>query len=132
MVVYLGIGSNLGNRRDNIKQAVKQINLLKNTRVLKISNLISTDPLGGPPNQPEFLNAALKINTTLSPVTLLKKLKIIEKSLGRVKTVRNGPRTIDLDILLYADKIIRNKYLTIPHRAMFKRNFVIESLSEII
>ncbi|MCX5700802.1 MAG: 2-amino-4-hydroxy-6-hydroxymethyldihydropteridine diphosphokinase [Candidatus Omnitrophica bacterium] len=132
MVVYLGVGSNLGNRRGNIKQAVKKIGLLKNTKVLKSSKLISSNPLGGPANQPEFLNAAVKINTTLPAKTLLKELKIIEKALGRTKTVRNGPRIIDLDILLYADKIIKNKSLTIPHPAMFMRDFVLRPLSEVI
>ena len=132
MVVYLGLGSNLGNRREKIKQALRQIGLLSKTKVLKLSKLMSTEPAGGPDGQPKFLNAALKIETALAPFILLKKLKTIEKSLGRVKTVRNGPRVIDLDILLYSDLKIKNKSLTIPHPAMFKRNFVVKPLSEII
>lgn len=129
---YLGVGSNLGARRENIGSAIKKINSLKSTRVVKKSKLIETNPVGSPEGQPKFLNGALKIKTELTPLTLLKKLKEIEKSLGRAKTVRYGPRTIDLDILLYADKIIKRKGLMIPHPKMFERDFVIRPLSEII
>jgi len=132
MLVYLGLGSNLGNRRDNIRQAVKKVGLLSKTRVLKLSKLMQTDPVGGPVAQPKFLNAAAKIETSLAPLTLLKELKKIEKSLGRIKTVRNGPRIIDLDILLYSDLSIKNKALIVPHPAMFKRDFVIKPLSDIL
>ena len=131
-ICYLGVGSNVGNRGLNIKQAIRKINLLKDTRVLKTSRLIQTAPVGGAANQPKFLNAALKINTGLSPLKLLKELKSIEKELGRVKGVRNAPRTIDLDILLYGDKVIRGKKLIIPHPRMFARDFVIKPLAEVI
>jgi 2-amino-4-hydroxy-6-hydroxymethyldihydropteridine diphosphokinase len=132
MLVYLGIGSNLGNRRENIKEAVKQVILLNKTKVLKLSRLIQTHPVGGPEGQRIFLNAALKIETSLAPLTLLRKLKNIEKSLGRIKGVRNGPRPIDLDILLYSDLIIKNKILTVPHPKMFVRDFVVRPLAEIL
>ncbi|MDD2927316.1 MAG: 2-amino-4-hydroxy-6-hydroxymethyldihydropteridine diphosphokinase [Candidatus Omnitrophica bacterium] len=131
-ICYLGVGANLGNRRLSIKQAVNRINLLENTRVLKKSAFIQTAPVGGPAGQPKFLNAALKIQTDLSPLKLLKALKAIEKELGRKESVRNAPRTIDLDILLYGDKVIRGKKLIIPHSRMFVRDFVIGPLSEII
>ena len=100
VICYIGVGSNLGDRVKNIKSAIKEIGALKRTKVMKASKLIETKPVGGLKLQPKFLNAALKIKTSLFPVALLKNLKIIEKQLGRVKTVRNGPRTIDLDILL--------------------------------
>jgi dihydroneopterin aldolase/2-amino-4-hydroxy-6-hydroxymethyldihydropteridine diphosphokinase len=132
MVVYLGLGSNLGNREENLKKAIKMIGSLKKTRVIKISNIIQTDPVGGPVRQPKFLNAALRISTEFSPAVLLKKLKNIELKLGRKKTVRYGPRVIDLDILLYDDKIIRNRDLLIPHPRMFKRDFVIRPLLEVL
>ena len=132
VICYLALGSNLGNRREKIKNSIKKISLLQKTKVLKESKFIYTDPIGGPSNQPKFLNAALKISTALSPITLLKNLKIIEKELGREKNVRNGPRAIDLDILLYADKVIRTKDLTVPHPRMFGREFVIKPLSEVI
>ena len=139
VVCYLSLGSNLGNRREKIKDAISKINLLPKTKVLKQSKFISTDPIGGPANQPRFINAALKIYTSLSPTVLLKSFKTIEKDLGREKNVPNGPRKIDLDILLYADKVINlpagqagNKGLTIPHPRMFEREFVIKPLSEVI
>jgi len=132
MIVYLGVGSNLGNRKNNIEEGIRKINRLKNTKVLKQSSFIQTDPEGGPGGQPKFLNAALKISTNLSALKLLKRLKKIEKELGRTKAIRNGPRTIDLDILLYGDRMIRSKELIVPHPRMFDRDFVIKPLAEII
>jgi 2-amino-4-hydroxy-6-hydroxymethyldihydropteridine diphosphokinase len=129
---YLGIGSNLGDRQKNIKLAIKKINSLKDTKVIKISRIIETKPVGGPRKQGKFLNAALKIKTNLTPSVLLKKLKNIECELGRTKTVRYGPRPIDLDILFYGDKIINTKKLNVPHPKIFEREFVIKPLLEII
>ena len=129
---YIGVGANLGDRRKNIKSAVRKITALRKTKLLKISKLIKSEPVGGPPGQAMFLNGALKIQTELSPLTLLKELKNIEHCLGRVKTVRNGPRAIDLDILLYADKIINTKKLIIPHPRMFLRQFVLKPLLEVL
>ncbi len=131
-VCYLGIGSNLGNRRKNIKTAIMKINQLAATRLLKASRIIETDPVGGPPGQPKFFNAAVKIETSIPPLKLLKELKKIEKDLGRVTGVRNGPRTIDLDILLYGSRTIKTRGLVIPHPRMFGRAFVLEPLSEVL
>jgi len=131
-VCYLGLGANLGNRRKNIKLAVKKINALRNTRVLKESGIMESSPVGGPAGQPRFLNAAIKIDTKLSALALLKKLKEIETLMGRKKTARFGPRVIDLDILLYGDKVKDSKILTIPHPRMFNRDFVIKPLLEIL
>jgi 2-amino-4-hydroxy-6-hydroxymethyldihydropteridine diphosphokinase len=132
VIVYLGVGSNLGERRKNIKLAVKKIRALKDTQIIKQSKLLETFPCGGPAGQPKYLNAALKIRTCLTPLKLLKKLKNIENSMGRRKTVRFGPRIIDLDILLYGDEIIRNRKLTIPHPRLFGREFVIKPLIEVL
>ena len=132
VICYLGVGSNLGQRRKNIKLAVKSIKALQNTKIIKVSKLLESLPSGGPAGQPNYLNAVLKISTNLSPLNLLKKLKNIENKLGRVKTVRFGPRVIDLDILLYGDRIIRNQFLTIPHPRMFGRDFVIKPLIEVL
>ncbi|MBM3252576.1 MAG: 2-amino-4-hydroxy-6-hydroxymethyldihydropteridine diphosphokinase [Candidatus Omnitrophica bacterium] len=132
MICYLGLGSNLGNRKKNIKAAIKKIGALKKTKVDKISKLIRTDPAGGPACQPKFLNAAAKIDTQLSPRDLLKNLQNIEKELGRTRAVRNGPRTIDLDILFYGNAIIHKKNLKIPHPKIFERDFVVKPLLEII
>jgi len=132
-ICYLGIGSNLGNRRKNIEIALKEIDHLKRTKVIKTSFLIETKPSGGPANQGKFLNAALRIKTSLSPLTLLKALKSIEYKLGRPKRyVRFSPRVIDLDILFYADKAINYSILKVPHPKAFKRDFVMRPLLEIL
>jgi 2-amino-4-hydroxy-6-hydroxymethyldihydropteridine diphosphokinase len=132
VVCYLGVGSNLGNRKEKIKLAIEKIEALKDTQVLKQSKLMQTLPVGGPSRQPKYLNAALKIKTKLPVLTLLKKLKEIENQLGRKKSVRFGPRAIDLDILLYADKVKKSRVLTIPHPRMFVRDFVIKPLTEVL
>ena len=128
--VYLGIGSNLGNRQKNIEDAVTS--LRKNRiSILKCSTIIETDPVGGPPDQEKFLNGVLKVQTQLSPQKLLHLLKRIEQELGRTKTIPNGPRIIDLDILLYDHLKLQTPQLTLPHPYMFKRDFVMKPLKEI-
>jgi 2-amino-4-hydroxy-6-hydroxymethyldihydropteridine diphosphokinase len=129
---YVGIGSNLGNRRANIKAAVARIKELKDTRLVRLSSIIETEPVGGPSGQPKFLNAALKIQTRIPPARLLQNFKRIEKDMGRVPGVRYGPRAIDLDILLYGSRIVRSKNLIIPHPRMFSRLFVLKPLAEVI
>ena len=131
-ICYLGIGSNLGDCRKNITRALQKIKTLKDTRIIKASKVIQTHPQGGPKNQGKFLNAALKIQTQIPPSKLLLALKKIEKELGRTRTVRWGPRIIDLDILFYGDRIINRKDLTIPHPRIFERDFVIRPLLEIV
>jgi len=131
VVCYLGLGSNLGNRRKNIKKALDYLAKIKGIKIEKSSRIYETKPVGGP-TQRKFLNAAIKIRTSLSPQLLLAALKKIEKDLGRKPTVRFGPRPIDLDILLYANKIIKRKNLVIPHPRMFRREFVLRPLREII
>ena len=125
----MGLGSNLGNRELNIKNAVE---LLKKNgvKVEKISTINETEPAGGIP-QGKFLNAVLKSQTDLAPQDLLKFTQSIEKKLGRVKTIKNGPRTIDIDILLYDRLIFSTPDLTIPHPRMFERDFVLIPLKEI-
>ena len=132
VICYLGVGSNLGDRRETIKSAVKEINALEGIKVIKSSKIIETDPVGGPARQGKYLNSALKIRTNLTPFTLLKRLKQIEKKLGRKKTARFAPRTIDLDILFYGNKIINRKNLKIPHPKIFEREFVIKPLMQIL
>ena len=127
-VVYLGLGSNIGNRKGNITNAVDLLNQ-NDIRVDKISSIIETDPVGPP--QQKFLNAAIKATTALSPEELLKSIKEIEKKLGRIKTIHHGPRTIDIDILLYDDIGFHSENLTIPHPEMLTRNFVMTPLKEI-
>jgi 2-amino-4-hydroxy-6-hydroxymethyldihydropteridine diphosphokinase len=131
-ICYLGIGSNLGDRRKNIRLAIGKIKALRNTTVVKSSRIVETSPLGGPPGQEKFLNAVLKVDTDITPINLLKRMKQIERDLGRKKTVRFGPRTIDLDMLFYADRIIDTKQLKVPHPRMFERDFVVGPLLEVI
>ena len=131
VVCYLGIGSNLGNRRKNIKKALDYLAKTKGIKIEKTSRIYETEPVGGPA-QRKFLNAAIKIKTSLTPQLFLKIIKKIEKDLGRRKTVRFGPREIDLDILLYGNKIIKRRDLTIPHPRMFEREFVLKPLREIV
>ena len=127
--VYLGLGSNIGNRLKNIRDAIRLI--AKEGIVIKdLSKVRETLPVGGPP-QKKFLNAVLAIETDYSPRQLLIKLKKIEKKLGRKKTVRFGPRKIDLDILLYGNKRIHQSALVIPHPRMLERDFVMGPLKEI-
>jgi 2-amino-4-hydroxy-6-hydroxymethyldihydropteridine diphosphokinase len=128
-IVYLGLGSNLGDRRQNLERAVE---LLKENRVIILahSTVIETDPVGGPA-QGKYLNAALRSFTSLSPKGLLSVCRSIEEQMGRIKTVRNGPRIIDIDILLYDNIVLTSPALTIPHPRMFEREFVMTPLKEI-
>lgn len=130
--VYLALGSNLGNRRRLINEAVKMIQGLPRTKVLAVSKLIATDPSGGPECQPRYLNACLKVQTALSAADLLKHIHRIETALGRKRTVRNAPRTIDIDILLFGMTSMRTKHLVIPHPRMFERRFVMQPLAEVL
>jgi len=131
VVCYLAVGSNLGNRRKNIKKALDYLAKTKGIKIEKASRIYETKAIGGVA-QGKFLNAAIKIKTSLTPQLLLKTVKNIEKDLGRKKTVRWGPREIDLDILLYGNKFIKIKNLIIPHPRMFEREFVLRPLREII
>lgn len=127
---YIGIGSNLGDRQYNINTAIKKIMMLMGTRVRKISRIIETLPQGGPPQGP-YLNAVLEIETELSPYQLLQELQKVESSLGRLRLVKDGPRTIDLDILTYGDLCINEEALCLPHPHILEREFVLEPLREI-
>lgn len=129
-IVYLALGSNLGNRQENIETA-KKLLTESNIAILQCSSIIETAPVDCPPNQRNFLNGVLKIETTLPPQELLDLLKGIETQLGREETVRNGPRPIDLDILLYDRIKYQTSQLTIPHPRMLERDFVMNPLREI-
>lgn len=127
---FIGIGSNLGDREYYIDTAIKEIKALANTRLRKLSKLIESLPRGSPLQGP-YLNGVIEIETTLLPYQLLQELQKIEVALGRVRSVKNAPRTIDLDILLYGDVQIKEESLYIPHPRMLKREFVMKPLEEI-
>jgi len=131
VVCYLGMGSNLGNRRENIKKALDYLAKTKGIKIEKNSRIYETEPVGGPP-QGKFLNAAIKIKTSLTPLSLLKTTKNIEKDLGRKKSVRFGPRQIDLDILFYGDRVIKTRGLIVPHPRIFEREFMLKPLREVL
>ncbi len=125
---FLSLGSNLGNKEENIARALK---LLENkTIILQKSSLYKTKPVGYQ-DQPNFLNCVVKIKTALTPTELLVFLQEIEHRLGRVRTFKDGPRIIDLDILLYDNVIINTPSLLIPHPRLQERLFVLEPLAEI-
>lgn len=129
--VCIGVGSNVGNRERHLLHAYDRMVTLKGVRPVKLSRFYETAPVGGPP-QPPFLNAVLCIETTRSPQWLLKQFQRIEADMGRIRTVKWGPRNIDIDILLYGDKIVNEEQLKIPHPLMHVRLFVLEPLIEIM
>ena len=128
--VYVGLGSNVGNRERNLFYAYDRIVTIKGVKPIKLSRFYETAPVGGP-IQPMFLNAVLSIKTAISPFRLLEHCQRIETLMGRVRRVKWGPRTIDIDILLYGDKIINRDDLEIPHPLIHTRLFVLEPLVEI-
>ena len=125
---YLGLGSNLGDKRRNLRLALDFLG--SECRVLATSSLYSTEPVGHL-EQAWFLNSAARVETERSPHELLELIQAIENRLGRVRTIPNGPRTIDIDILLFDGLVIDSSGLTIPHPRMHERRFVLEPLAEI-
>ena len=126
--VYLGLGSNLGHRRRNIERAIAAFK--PGVLVDAVSDLYETAPMYIA-EQPPFLNAVARGQTALEPLDLLHFVKEIEREMGRVPTTRFGPRLIDIDILLYGDRIVDTPYLTIPHPRMAEREFVLRPLADI-
>ena len=130
-IVFLGVGSNLGDRQQNIQRALSLLKENAEIEVLAVSEFIETDPEGGP-SQGKFLNGALKVETDLLPLELLSQLKMIERRLGRVKSPANSPRPMDLDILFYDDVVIVDgRSLQIPHPRLTERSFVLNPLLQI-
>jgi 2-amino-4-hydroxy-6-hydroxymethyldihydropteridine diphosphokinase len=127
--VYLGLGTNLGDREQNCLRA---IDLLEEggVKVKARSSMMETEPWGVE-DQPRFINMAVRAETSLAPQELLALIKDIEGRMGRIKTVRYGPRTIDIDILLYDSQVIKEPGLEVPHPMMHERGFVLTPLAEI-
>lgn len=128
--IFIGVGSNLGDKAANIKNALRLLSAEQSIRIKKVSEIIETAPYGYEV-QPSFLNGAFEAETTLEPLELLRLLKETEEACGRQKTFRWGPRVIDLDILFYDDLVIDSPELTIPHREMHIRDFVKKPMTEI-
>ena len=129
-VAYLGLGSNLGDRRKFIDNAILLLEQL-DIKVIKCSSVIETDPVGGPSIQNKYLNAVVKVLTKLTAEQLWGKTSQIEDKLGRKRTVKNAPRIIDIDILLFDNISINTANLIIPHPRMSERDFVLIPLKEI-
>lgn len=127
---YLGLGSNMGDKKGYLDQAVKSLNAAEGCRVEKVSSYIVTKPYGGV-EQDDFLNACLILKTILSPHELLETLHEIEKDAHRERILHWGPRTLDLDILMYDNEILETDDLIIPHVEMHLRDFVLKPLQEI-
>ena len=130
MKAYIGLGSNLGERETNLRQALEHLAHTPDTTVVRASSLYDTEPVGVE-EQPHFLNAVAQLETQLTPQQLLWNLMLIERRLGRVRSQRWGPRTIDLDLLLYEDLVIEEEDLTVPHPELPKRSFVLVPLVEL-
>jgi deoxyguanosine kinase len=128
-IAYIGLGSNLGDRKNFIHKALKMLAETKNIEVARVSDPIETAPLGGA-NQPNYLNAVAQIETILTAEDLHKTLLNIETSLGRARRERWSSRTIDLDLLLFGEEIINSPDLTIPHPQMHLRSFVLKGLCQ--
>ncbi len=128
-IIYLGLGSNLGDRSQNLRRARRLLSddLL---RILRSSSLFETAPLELA-DQPRFLNQVVEAETYLTPDELLARVAHVEAELGRQRTIPKGPRTVDIDILLYDDMLLETRELTIPHPAMHARRFVLEPLAEL-
>jgi 2-amino-4-hydroxy-6-hydroxymethyldihydropteridine diphosphokinase len=130
-VAYLGLGSNIGDRRARLESAIRALRADPSVRDLHVSSIYETEPVGGPPGQRPYYNAAARLKTAYEPEELLKRLQAVERQLGRERRERWGPRTIDLDLLLYENRVIDSAGLTVPHPRMHERRFVLEPLAEI-
>ncbi len=127
--VYLSIGTNIGNKKDNIKKAILKLNSIG--KILNISSIYLTSPLENT-NQPYFYNCVVKMKVNMTPKFLLENIKRIEYEMGRKRNkIRYQPRIIDIDILFYGKEVIKSRTLTIPHKKLHKRKFVLWPLNEI-
>ena len=130
-IAFIGLGSNLGDRENNLNQAVQALATLPQTRVMQVSKWQETEPIGGPP-QGKYLNGVVQLETLQNALTLLYDLQDIEHTLGRPKEHAHwGPRIIDLDLLSYDELILQTPALTVPHPRIQERRFVLASLAEI-
>ena len=126
----IGLGSNLGGREENLRSALDKLHKLEGVSVTRVSSLYQTEPVG-PVDQPEFLNAAAALKVSLPPVELLVAMHRIEAELGRTRKTHWGPRTIDLDMLMYGDLVLEEPHLRLPHPLLLERRFVLAPLADI-
>lgn len=131
VLVYLGLGSNLGDRAANLSEALRRLGALPATHVLQLSPVYETEPVGPIP-QGWFLNAVVAVETALRPLELLRAAKEIERDMGREPGPRWGPRLIDIDILLYGSEQLAGDELTLPHPELWNRRFALVPLRELL
>ncbi len=135
LTAYIALGSNLGDRREHLNQALAILGRHPEVRVGRVSSFLETEPVGGPAGQGQFLNAAAEVQTTLSAGDLLRALLEVEQHLGRVRQEKDGPRTLDLDLLLYGQEVVdlheAGLDLDVPHPRLHERSFVLAPLAEI-
>lgn len=129
-MILLGLGSNLGDREQQLQQALKRLTALADIRVAAVSNIYETKPVGDT-DQPDFLNMAAMVETTLTPIELLKRCLSVETDMGRVRTRRWGPRIIDVDLLIYNEIAVETSELRLPHPEIANRSFVLIPLKDI-
>ncbi|MFQ5806632.1 MAG: 2-amino-4-hydroxy-6-hydroxymethyldihydropteridine diphosphokinase [Phycisphaerae bacterium] len=129
--IFIALGSNLGDREGIINSALRELEEQNDIRVVRCSRLHETEPVGGPPGQRRYLNAVAELETKLPPRELLMRLLAVERRHGRQRSVPNAPRTLDLDLLLYGERVIDERNLTVPHPRMWERPFVMQPLREI-
>ncbi len=127
---FIGLGSNLADPLNQVRQALTELESISNTRVTARSSLYRTAPVGYL-EQPDFINAVVSVQTTLKPQALLAALLAIENRHGRRRTMRDAPRTLDLDLLLYGEEVLDQDGLTLPHPRLHERAFVLAPLAEI-
>lgn len=127
---FIGIGSNLGDRETHLRGALELLSAEEGIKIVAVSVLRETEPVG-PVEQGPFLNGAVHVDTELRPQELLERLLDIEERLGRVRRERFGPRTIDLDLLVYGDEVLDEPGLTLPHPRLHERRFALEPLAEL-
>lgn len=127
---FIGLGSNLDDPCEQVRRAIAALRTLPDTRELRHSSLYRTEPVGYL-EQPAFINAVASVETTLDPHTLLSQLRAIETAHGRQRGVPNGPRTLDLDLLIYDDLVLASPELVLPHPRMHDRAFVLVPLAEL-
>jgi 2-amino-4-hydroxy-6-hydroxymethyldihydropteridine diphosphokinase len=130
VIAFIGLGSNLDDPLVQIRQALVELESISGTRITARSSLYRTSPVGYL-EQPDYINAVASVQTTLKPQALLAALLVIENRHGRMRTMRNAPRTLDLDLLLYGDEVLDQDGLTLPHPRLHERAFVLAPLAEI-
>lgn len=129
--VVFGIGSNLGDRHENLAEAVSMLRGTPGLEVVAVSPVYETAPVGGPADSPDFLNAVVVAETVQSAEAMLARIEAIEEVAGRVREVHWGPRTLDVDIIVYGDKVIDEPQLTVPHPRAHERAFVLAPWADI-